>query len=277
MIGESGKAKDFFIGKGTLYLHDDVEPFHSAICPYIKLRKDYAGAAFRAINSGSLVAQDIPFTGQDLNEASLLTHIGSNDGLADIGYDQGPDANDWFETQSTKRPLVASSGVIERLSGKACISFSADNHRLRQPVDSKIQPNSIVILLQQTTLGQSGNRRFFSQVGSGSAFCEMRVDGVGNVGFGAGTYNTVYTETTDMVLISVLFLGGSSVVRKNGVEVFSGNLGTNVTGGLNLGRWWDDLINTYSPFFKLGMAVWYKGDVSSRFADIEDYILSSLT
>lgn len=89
-----------------------------------KLRTAYTGAAIRVRRSSDNTEQDIGFSGNDLDTASLLSFVGSGDGFVTILYDQMVNHNA-TQTTASIQPLIVSSGSLITTSTEPAIKFSA--------------------------------------------------------------------------------------------------------------------------------------------------------
>jgi len=251
------------------YLYN-VEPFDYGLSTARKLKSDYAGNVFEVERSSDNTTQNIGFVDNETDTSSLSSFVGANDGLIVTGYDQAEN-RDWTESDSGKKVPVIEGGVLNTLGGKPCFSFTGQ-YRLNQGLPSlgESQPNTIFFVYKQTATGETA-KRFFGGVGTGSTFHSMLITS-GNITFDASNRIQAYAESTDFVLVSVLFDGVSTVIRKNGVQVATGNIGTNIFAGMCIGRYYSNATNIPSFSFDLVETIIYASDVSSKFTDIEDNI-----
>ena len=247
----------------------DVEPFQYGLSFARKLKSDYSGNSFQVERSSDSTNQDIGFSDNLLDESALTTFVGANNGNIITGYDQAENG-DWTESDAGKKPLIVSSGTVQKISSFPSANFNADNHRLKHVVSTNPQPYSLVMVFQQTTTGLSGNRRFISTTGAGSAYFQLYAsNSSGNVVASAGSTQQLYAENTNYNLISIVVNSTSSVVKLNGTTIFTGNLGTFSTPGFNIGRWYLNATGVLSPYFKLNELLVYSSDISSSLSSIE--------
>ena len=253
------------------YLYD-VEPFDRAFSVSRLLKSDYLGSAIEVEESSGSTSSDIGYSDNLLDESSLSTFVGANDGNVLTAYDQSGNGYDWTEGDAGKKPLIVDSGVIQKINTFPSINFNNDNHRLFQAIQGAFQPYCLFIVFQQTTTGLSGNRWIVGPSGTGSAFNVYVTNSSGNIIAAAGVNQQLYAENTNYNLLTIMVNSTSSIVRLNGVQIFSGNLGTFGTSAFTLGRYYNNSVNLKSPYFKLNEFVVYESDVSSSITDIEDNI-----
>ncbi len=120
-------VKSFII---THQLQNDslLDNYANAQCAYSlrKVNASYTGNAIQVRNDSGFTL-DIGFdSNNELDTASILTHIGSGDGTISVWYDQS--GNGTNATQSTVglQPYIASSGSIYEVNGKPAIYFASD-------------------------------------------------------------------------------------------------------------------------------------------------------
>ena len=77
-----------------------------------KLRTDYSGNAIRVRRSSDNTEQDIPFNGNNLDTASLLTFCGVGNGFVTTWYDQSGNANNGTQATAANQAQIVSSGVV---------------------------------------------------------------------------------------------------------------------------------------------------------------------
>jgi hypothetical protein len=85
-----------------------------------KLRTAYSGSAIRVRRSSNNAEQDIGFSGNDLDTASLLSFVGSGSGFITKFYNQGYDGSlaDTVITSSSSQYQIVNNGVLELVNGK---------------------------------------------------------------------------------------------------------------------------------------------------------------
>jgi hypothetical protein len=98
-----------------------------------KLRTAYSGSAIRVRRSSDNAEQDIGFSGNDLDTASLLSFVGAGNGFVTTWYDQ-QGANNLTQGSSASQPLIVSSGSLITRGAKAAVKFDGSNDSLLRNV-----------------------------------------------------------------------------------------------------------------------------------------------
>lgn len=124
-----GLIRGYTEGLGaTAYILDD---FPNAASAYSlrRLRDNYAGSAIRVRRSSDNTEQDIAFDNDgNLDENSLTTFVGANNGFVTKWYDQSGNAKDFEQTTASYQPQIVSSGTVIKQGAKAAIDFNATNN-----------------------------------------------------------------------------------------------------------------------------------------------------
>jgi len=87
-----------------------------------RLNPNYTGSAIKVRNSSG-VELDIGFSGDDIDESALQTHIGSGDATVSVIYDQSGNGNDAVQPTAANQPEIASAGVIHKQNNKIVVHF----------------------------------------------------------------------------------------------------------------------------------------------------------
>jgi hypothetical protein len=87
-----------------------------------RLNPNYTGNAIKVRNSSG-VELDIGFSGDDIDESALQTHIGSGDATVSVIYDQSGNGNDAVQSNAANQPEIASAGVIHKQNNKIVVHF----------------------------------------------------------------------------------------------------------------------------------------------------------
>ena len=64
------------------------------------------------------------FTAEEINNGTLTSFTGGNDGLVSVWYDQSGNANNMTESTFSDQPTLVSGGVVNLENGKPCIVFN---------------------------------------------------------------------------------------------------------------------------------------------------------
>lgn len=124
-----GLIRSYTEGLGaTAYILDDF-PNAAAAYSLRRLRDNYAGSAIRVRRSSDNTEQDIAFDNNgNLDENSLTTFVGANNGFVTKWYDQSGNAKDFEQTTASYQPQIVSSGTVIKQGAKAAIDFNATNN-----------------------------------------------------------------------------------------------------------------------------------------------------
>lgn len=88
-----------------------------------KLRSAYTGPAVRVRRSSDDAEQDIGFSGIGLDESSLTTFVGANDGFVVTWYDQSSNARNLTQATAASQPKIVNAGSLVVESGKVALDF----------------------------------------------------------------------------------------------------------------------------------------------------------
>jgi hypothetical protein len=92
-----------------------------------KLDKNYTGFAIKVRRSSDNAEQDIGFSNDVLDTASLLDFVGSGNGFVSIIYDQ-VGSNNMFQNLDSLQGQIVFNGSVILEGGKPCIIRSADDN-----------------------------------------------------------------------------------------------------------------------------------------------------
>ena len=117
-------AKPIF-GRGGIPYTYILDTYSGASFAYSfrKLRSAYSGYAIRVRRSSDNTSQDIGFTGNSLDTASLLSFVGANDGFVSIWYDQSGNARNMNQATSANQPKIVSSGSLITSGGNTAMTY----------------------------------------------------------------------------------------------------------------------------------------------------------
>ena len=120
-----------------------------------KLRTDYSGNAIRVRRSSDNTEQNIGFSGNDLDTASLLTFCGVGNGFITTWYDQSTNANNSTQaTASTQAQIVASGALVtDPITSKISTLWTNDAYSLATSF-APVQQNTQVVVFNRTALAQ---------------------------------------------------------------------------------------------------------------------------
>lgn len=104
-----------------------------ATCAYSlrKLRSAYSGSCVRVRRSSDNAEQDIGFLSNVIDESSLLSFTGANDGFIATWYDQSGGSRDLTQSTASKQPKIVSSGaIVAGVASKISADFDGTDDQL---------------------------------------------------------------------------------------------------------------------------------------------------
>lgn len=197
-----GQGADNAIGWGSIYADSwagatdivgtpapslllDTYPNAAVAYSLRKLRTAYSGSAIRVRRSVDNAEQDIAFSGNDLDTASLLTFCGAGNGFITTWYDQSGNANNSTQATAANQAQIVSSGALisDPNTGKISVTWTSDSYSISNVAVTQNMLVSGVInrtatltrlfLLGHTAtpprlVGVGNNGDIISQIGTGS-------------------------------------------------------------------------------------------------------------
>lgn len=242
------------------------------------LRTGYTGSCMRVRRSSDNTEQDIGFVNNILDTTSLSSFVGAGNGFVRTWYDQSGMGFDLEQSTTSLQPRIVNSGTIDTLEGKPAPFFvnGTNNYlvtngtkNISQPITkfsiSKLTANTgIDASILCDSKATSGDRIAVYHSGTSDAPTNTLL-------YGARTFRTIEASTADTRLISILFNGGSSIARTEGVQratLDPGNGG--FVSGITLGR--NTNLNGYEFSGHIAEFVVYASNKSSDFVGIESNI-----
>jgi hypothetical protein len=212
-----------------------------------KLRTAYSGSAIRVRRSSDNAEQDIGFSGNDLDTASLLSFVGANNGFVVTWYDQ-QGANNLTQGSSTSQPQIVSSGSLITRGGKVAVKFDGSNDRLLRIIASAVLNTTNVshfsvsnndvnlgfgIIMAQST-SSTGTVRIFNDRRITDKI-NMRINNTLNVLFTANM--SIFRNSVDQRLLSsfVDSLKNMSAFDNGATGTTDTYTGTTTSNGLQMG------------------------------------------
>jgi PKD repeat protein len=257
----------------------DVYPNAAAAYSLRLIRGAYTGSAIRVRRSNDNTEQDIGFVNNVLDTAALLSFVGANNGFVVTWYDQSGNGQNATQSTQANQPQIVSSGVVELSGGlPALLWTNGQGQRLINSLLSISQPlTSFVVTKLSAASGINASIIYDSfQTNTHVLFNSGNSEAPNNrLLYITSATVDISASTTNMELITSLANGSSSVFRKNGVQVATGNVGTNALSGLSIGN----LRGNPTPFLPgydysghISELIFYPSNQTSNFAGIETNI-----
>lgn len=197
-----------------------------------KLRAAYAGSAVRVRRSSDNAEADIGFSGNDLDTAALLSHVGAGDGFVVTWYDQSGNARHVTQATQSRQPRIALAGAVE----------TGPNSR---PVVRTLGAQALAVA-SWATVNQPFTRNYVISNATGAHLINSD-NGTPNTGEYFPSANTLamYAGTAgqpsaslgsaESAVFTSLYNGASSQLSKNGTLGSASNPGTSGFAGVTIG------------------------------------------
>jgi hypothetical protein len=89
-----------------------------------KINPSYNGNCIKVRRSNDNVEQNIGFVSNVLDQAALLSFVGSNNGFVTTWYDQSGNGRNATQTTNASQPIIVQSGVVFIKNSKPSIKFT---------------------------------------------------------------------------------------------------------------------------------------------------------
>jgi hypothetical protein len=133
----------------------DIYPSAAVAYSLRKLRTDYSGNAIRVRRSSDNTEQNIGFSGNDLDTASLLTFCGVGNGFITTWYDQSTNANNATQATAANQAQIVASGalILDADTSKITTTWTSDRYALTIGISPDTRYLSVSASRRQTTSG----------------------------------------------------------------------------------------------------------------------------
>jgi hypothetical protein len=208
----------------------------AAAFSFRRLRSAYAGPAFSVRRTDGNI-QDIGFTADgNLDTATLLgfCHSGVN-GFVVTWYDQSGNGRNLTQATTANQPrIVTASALAMTLNGRAGMLLSGSPVTMAATTWGTIaQPFSRNYVMTRRNASVGG--RIINSAG-GSPAAQEYAPAINTIQLNAGIADGFQTVTNgESVVLTPIYNGASSAMRKNGSSTAPANAGTNGFAGIQLG------------------------------------------
>ena len=172
----------------------------------------------RVRRSSDSTEQD--FTAAQINDGSLLSFVGSGDGLVTTWYDQSGNGNDATQTTASEQPKIVDAGVLVTENGKAALNFDGSDDRLDLGTNFiALQQEPTKWLFATFKDNRSNPGRVFGISRGGQSRYTLRARPADGIEFVASdSFNPVgFAYTDNQVLVTGELSGSTQAIYKNGV------------------------------------------------------------
>jgi hypothetical protein len=186
------------------------------------------------------------FTAAQVTDGTLASWVGAGgNGFVRTWYDQSGNGFHLAQTSASNQPQIVSGGTVITKGSRSSIKFDGstnndtNNDRLVNASISVAQPATHFLVGSRDSATQNADIFFESFNDTGHALLNAGSTETPNQSwvFASGAnLSTATPATTELVLLSVLANGASSLLRTNGTQRASGNAGSNALSGLSLGN-----------------------------------------
>jgi hypothetical protein len=216
------------------------------------LRSVYTGPALRVRRGSDNAEQDIPYAGGLLNTVSLLAFCAATNGFLVRAYDQSGNARDIVQTTPANQPPIVTAGALAvtlnarpgiRLAGVPITMSAATWGTVPQPFT-----RNYVMTRRNAVVGG----RALSSVGGGPPLSQEFAPAANTLQMNAGA-SAAFQNFADgeSAIITPIYNGASSLMRKNGSASSASDAGANGFVGVQLGSL-DGASNLFvSDFYEL--------------------------
>lgn len=130
-IGWGSSYANSWSGDTALQLSSLLDQFGGATVAYsVRKLSSTATNALRVRRSNDNAEQDIGFSGNDLDTASLLSFVGANNGFVVTWYDQSGNGLHITNATAAQQPIIVSNGVLIQTNNKPSVRFDGTDDRL---------------------------------------------------------------------------------------------------------------------------------------------------
>jgi len=194
----------------------------------------YGGPVVRVRRDNDNAEQD--FTVTEVSDGTLAAWVGAgNNGFVRTWYDQSGNGRNATQATVSLQPQIVTNGAVLNNNGKPTIDFIGDYLQTSNFGFLIVQPNTISIVFNHTTVNPSYIFYDSADVNNRQLLT------AGNLQYTmfAGTLIRNTSISTGTKLITSVYNGASSSQFINGVNTINGNAGANSLGGLTIGAAYD--------------------------------------
>ena len=209
----------------------DLYPGASAAFSLRKLSSTYSGSAIRVRRASDNTEQDIGFSGNFLDVASLSAFCSGTTGWVTRWYDQSSNSRTASNSTASEQPLIYSNSGVTTLNGKPSLQYTANFAYLKTAPFTGGAIDSQFMVVRASIINciiADGNTTNNISIWTTNVSVDLRVF-AGNIDIVYGIF-----PLNQRHLLTAITKGANSLIKVDNNEVTK-NIGTNVRNGLTLG------------------------------------------
>jgi len=204
---------------------------------------------------------------EDLHARYDATEIDGADGESIATWsDQTGNGFDLTQSTSTNQPTLKTSII----NGNPVVRFDGSDDFLTAAFSEIAQPFHIFGVFQLRSVASSDFQVYYDEEGSAGG-AQLGDENTGTFYFQSGTVVTGSTADTNANISAAFHDGASSVLRFNGADIATGDIGANGLNGFTAGVDGNQDTNSAAPI-DWGEILIYPQDKSSIQGDVESYL-----
>ena len=239
VIASNGGGSSFAVSSNTTAavgspILDQLTATATAAYSTRRLKGAYAGNAMRVRRSSDNAEQDIGFASDGtLNQAALLSFVGSGSGYVSIWYDQVGGKN-LTQTITAYQPTIAVSGAVYKIGGTPTLYHDLSNDGMGYGGSVYLNSNPLTVnVVTGSNSNNNGPRRAVQ--GSPNNWLIGPFENVSSWYAEGWNYNSANWPLTSLQVITVIQpLSAANTAWHNGASVAAGN-NKGVPGRINTG------------------------------------------
>jgi trimeric autotransporter adhesin len=198
-----------------------------------KVMSAYSGVAIRVRRSSDNAEQDISFINNDLDVAALLSFCAGTDGFVVTWHDQSVNARNLTQATAANQPRIVTAGALTMtLNGRPGVVFDG--------TDDTMAAASWGTVAQPFTRNYVTTRRgnltghFMNNAGGSPNVADVSTTG-SNILMSAGSSGpSISVALNETVIVSSIYNGANSFIRKNGTPTSAANVGAFSMSGIQV-------------------------------------------
>jgi hypothetical protein len=232
-----------------------------------KLNSSYLGSCIRVRRGSDDAEMDIGFVNNYLDVKSLLDFAGVYDVFVTKRYDQSGNGFDQVQTTKLDQPKIVGGGILFIIGELPAVFFDGVGYWMEYVYSSSLAQPATYFLYSET-LTQLTTNAFYGSSNNSNRH-QLSENGSQYVINAGSSVLTGVPDNLNPTLITSLFNSTSSVIRRDGTQIGSGDAGTNASTSIRTAT--NGTQSVYSAHNEQTLVI-YDSDQTSNFAAIETII-----